>query len=142
MLPKKINLQVVTPQMLLVEESVDQVQLPGLNGELGILPGHAPLLTELGLGELSFKREGATRRLAVFEGYAEVLSDRVIVLAEVGEKAEDIDLERAKSAVGRAEKRLQTGDRDLDWTRAVSALQRALVRMQVAAKGGAYADHE
>ncbi len=140
MLPEFLQLEVVTPERQLVDDSASEVQLPGLNGYLGILPGHAPLVTELGVGELSYIKDGKTHYLTVIRGYAEVLPDRVIVLAEIGERAEEIDVDRARSARERAEKRLaSSGSTDVDWDRAVFALQRSLIRMQVAAKGGAVA---
>jgi len=138
MLPESIRLQVVTPERQLVSEVVQSVQLPGRKGYLGILPGHAPLITELGLGELVYRKGKDLHYLAVIHGYAEVLPDRVIVLAETAERAEEIDVERATRARERAEKWLASRDRpDTDWDRAIFALQRALVRLQVAAKGGA-----
>jgi len=138
-----IALQVVTPERMLVRESADSVQVPGRNGYLGILPGHAPLITELGYGELSYRKGKDTLHLTVMGGYAEVLPDRVIVLAEVAERAEEIDVDRARTAKERAERRMSpTGDRDVDWDRAMLALRRALIRLQVAAKGGAITAHE
>jgi F-type H+-transporting ATPase subunit epsilon len=140
MLPETINLQVVTPERQLVNEAVSGVQLPGRNGALGILPGHAPLMTELGVGELSFRTGRDTHYLAVVHGYAEVLGDRVVVLAEACERAEEVDVDRARSSKERAEKRLaKRDDADTDWDRAQFALQRALVRLQVASKAGAVA---
>jgi F-type H+-transporting ATPase subunit epsilon len=140
MIPQQIQLEVVTPERHLVREQVSEVQLPGRNGCLGILPGHAPLITELGVGELVYKKGKESFHLSVMHGYAEVLGDRVIMLAERAELAEEIDAERAQSARERAEKRLaHPGDSDVDWERAAFALQRALLRLQVAAKGGAAA---
>lgn len=142
-LPTKLTLNVVTPVRELVHEDVDEVQLPAKTGEIGVLPGHAPLLTELGLGEMRFKQDGRVQYLAIVDGFAEVLPDRVIVLAEVGERADDIDLERAKEALERAQKRLsQPGAAGIDWDRASVALARALMRMQVTQHGGALVDHE
>jgi len=140
MLVETIELQVVTPERQLVQESVQEIQLPGSNGYLGILPAHAPLITELGIGELSYRKGRDVFYLTVIHGYAEVLADRVIVLAEVAERAEEIDVDRAHAARERAQKRLAKPDSpDLDWDRAAFALQRALNRLQVAAKGGAVA---
>jgi F-type H+-transporting ATPase subunit epsilon len=136
-LPESIEFEVVTPERQLVHEQVDEIQLPAKRGYLGILPGHAPLITELGLGVLSYRKGGAFRHLSVVHGYAEVLPDRVIVLAELAERAEEIDVERATRARERAEKRLkEKADPDLDWERATFALQRALVRLQAASKAG------
>jgi len=135
LLPESLELQVVTPLRLLVQEWVDEVQVPGKNGYLGILPGHAPLLSELQLGELSYRQGNRWTYLIVFWGFVEVLPARVAVLAEIAERGEEIDVERAREARDRAEQRLQhPGDPDLDITRAQAALQRALVRLQVAGK--------
>jgi F-type H+-transporting ATPase subunit epsilon len=133
MLPEAIELIIVSPQRQLLREKVASVQLPGASGELGILPGHAPLITELGNGELSYKSSGggAPVVLAVLSGFAEVLPDRVTVLAETAERPEEIDVERAKEALARAEKRLASTDANVDWDRATVALQRALVRIKV-----------
>ncbi len=131
-LPEAIELIIVTPQRQLLREKVASVQLPGASGELGILPGHAPLITELGNGELSYKASGGEPVvLAVLSGFAEVLPDRVTVLAETAERPEEIDVDRAKQALERAEKRLASTDADVDWDRATVALQRALVRIKV-----------
>jgi F-type H+-transporting ATPase subunit epsilon len=135
MLPSALQLEIVTPERELVSESVDSAQLPGLDGELGILPGHAPLITELGLGLLTFRQGANTGHLAVLGGFAEVLPDRVSVLAEIAEHAEEIDVKRAEAARERAQKRLAAGGSDVDWNRAAVALQRALVRLQVASLG-------
>jgi F-type H+-transporting ATPase subunit epsilon len=136
MLPEAIELIVVTPERQLLRERVVEVQLPGADGYLGVLPGHAPLMTEIGIGELSFHdvagKESA--HLALVRGFAEVLPDRVTVLAETAERAEEIDLARAEAARARAEKRLASGDTNIDWDRASVALQRALIRIQVATK--------
>jgi F-type H+-transporting ATPase subunit epsilon len=131
-----IQLVIVTPKRQLLRESVGEVQLPGANGYLGVLPGHAPLMTELGIGELSYP--GALGKepvhLAIIWGFAEVLPDRVTVLAETAELAQEIDVARAEAARARAEKRLASGDTNIDWDRASVALQRALIRIQVAHK--------
>jgi F-type H+-transporting ATPase subunit epsilon len=133
MLPEAIELIIVTPQRQLLREKVASVQLPGASGELGILPGHAALITELGNGELSYRSSGGSEpvNLAVLSGFAEVLPDRVTVLAETAERPEEIDVQRAKEALARAEKRLASADPDVDWDRATVALQRALTRIQV-----------
>jgi F-type H+-transporting ATPase subunit epsilon len=137
LLPESLELQVVTPRRLLVQEWVDEVQVPGKNGYLGILPGHAPLLSELQLGELSYRQGNRWTYLIVFWGFVEVLPARVVVLAEIAERSEEIDVERAREARDRAQERLRhLDDPDLDITRAQAALQRALVRLQVAGKAG------
>jgi F-type H+-transporting ATPase subunit epsilon len=136
MLPEAIELIVVTPERQLLRETVVEVTIPGLDGELGILPGHAPLITELGIGELRY-RTAASRQpvlLAVLRGFAEVLPDRVTLLAETAERAEEIDLSRAEAAKARAEKRLVSNDTNIDWDRATVALQRAVIRIQIARK--------
>jgi F-type H+-transporting ATPase subunit epsilon len=136
MLPESIQLIVVTPERQLLRESVVEVSVPGLEGQLGILPGHAPLMTELGIGELSYRTSTSSQpiALAVVRGFAEVLPDRVTVLAETAERAEEIDLARAEEAKSRAEKRLAAGDPNIDWDRANIALQRSLIRLQIARK--------
>ena len=132
-----LQLLLVTPERRLVDEVVDELQLPGLEGYLGILAGHAALLTELGVGEMNYRRGNETHYATVIGGYAEVLPDRVTVLAEIAERAEEIDMDRARTARERAEKRLaKAGDPDTDWSRAAAALKRAVVRLQVAARGG------
>jgi len=136
MMPDAIELVIVTPEKQLLRGKVADIQMPGENGYLGILPGHAPLMTELGIGELSYHdvsgKESA--HVAIVRGFAEVLPDRVTVLAETAERAEEIDVQRAKDALARAEKRLATNDPNIDWDRANIALQRALIRIQVATK--------
>jgi F-type H+-transporting ATPase subunit epsilon len=136
MLPEAIELTVVTPERQLLRETVVEVTIPGLDGQLGILPGHAPLITELGIGELSYRTATSSvpTTLSVIRGFAEVLSDRVTVLAETAERAEEIDLARAEAALARAEKRLGSQDPNIDWDRATVALQRAIIRIQVARK--------
>jgi len=129
---KKLTLEVVTPERQVLHEQVDFVQLPGLNGYLGILPGHAPLLTELGSGELSFVKDGQTHYATAMNGFAEILGDRIILLAERSELAEEVDLGRARAAEERALKRLEEKRGELDFNRAQLALQRALIRIQVA----------
>jgi F-type H+-transporting ATPase subunit epsilon len=135
-----ISLHVVTPERQLLRETVDSLQLPGQKGYLGILPGHAPLITELGYGEMTYQKGKDLRHLTVMGGYAEVLADRVTVLAEVAERAEEIDVDRAREAKERAEKLLsKTGDPDVDWDAATLALRRSMIRLQTATKGGAVA---
>jgi len=136
MLPEEIELTLVTPERELLRETVVEVKIPGLEGQLGILPGHAPLMTELGIGELSYRTGTSSQpiSLCVVRGFAEVLPDRVTVLAETAERAEEIDLARAEAALARAEKRMASGDTNIDWDRATVALQRALIRIQIARK--------
>ena len=130
-----IQLVVVTPVRQLLSESVTEVQIPGADGYLGVLPGHAPLITELGIGELTYRTAGGQPGLlAVIRGFAEVLPDRVSVLAETAERAEEIDINRAKEALKRAQELIAKGGENVDWDRASAALQRALVRIQVVSK--------
>ena len=135
-MPDALQLVVVTPERQLLSERIVEVNLPGADGELGVLPGHAALITELGIGELRYRTAGGTMSepIAVIRGFAEVLADRVTVLAETAERAEEIDIERAKKALERAEKRIAEGPstQDIDWDRATASLQRALVRLKVA----------
>jgi F-type H+-transporting ATPase subunit epsilon len=139
MLPDSIELIIVTPERQLLRESVVEVTLPGAEGQLGVLPGHAPLITELGIGELSFETKGSSESVpvAVISGFAEIMGDRVTVLAETAERPEEIDISRAEEAKKRAEQRLAAAasDSNIDWGRAAIALQRSLIRIQVARKG-------
>jgi F-type H+-transporting ATPase subunit epsilon len=137
MLPETLELEVVTPERHVLQETAKLIELPAIGGYLGILPGHAPLITELGIGILSYTRGTETHYLSVVHGYAEVLPDRVIVLAEMAERAEEIDLGRAQAALERARERLAKAAAGMDWDRATFALERALIRVQVASKGGA-----
>jgi len=135
MLPDVIQLVIVTPERQMLKETVSEVTLPGADGYLGVLPGHAPLITEIGIGELTYRTTGGQAGLlAVIRGFAEVLPDRVSVLAETAELAGEIDLPRAQAALKRAEERIAKGGENLDWDRATLALQRALVRIQVVSK--------
>ncbi len=137
LLPESIELQVVTPERQMVREEVHEVQVPGRNGYLGILPGHAPLLSELQTGELSYRKGTRWSYLSIFWGFVEVLPGRVTILAETGERGEEIDVARARQAQKRSEERLQhVGDPKVDFNRAQVALQRALIRLQVAGKAG------
>ena len=137
MLPETLELEIVTPERHVLQETAKMIELPAIGGYLGILPGHAPLITELGIGILSYNRGTVTHYLTVVHGYAEVLPDRVIVLAEKAERAEEIDLGRAQAALERARERLAKPGADMDWDRATFALERALIRVQAASKGGA-----
>jgi len=136
-LPTQIQLEIVTPDRQVVHESVTAVTIPGKNGYLGILPGHAPLLSELKAGEVAYTSGEARHYLAVTWGFAEVLPDRVIVLAQAAERAEEIDRARAERALERAESRLKsTADLTVDIPRAQEAYQRALARLQAARRAG------
>jgi F-type H+-transporting ATPase subunit epsilon len=132
------TLEVLTPARQVVHEAVNEAQIPVLGGYIGVLPGHTPLLAEMGIGELSYHVGNRVVSCTAIGGFVEVLSDRVIVLADSAERAEDINIARAEAARDRAQKRLATAnDPNVDWKRAEESLARAQVRLQVAAKAGA-----
>ena len=130
-----LQLEIVTPERKVVEDRATEMQIPGKTGYLGILPGHAPLITELAVGEISYRKGAETHFLAVAWGFAEVLPDRVTILAETAERAEEIDVKRAEEAKQRAQERLQSGKTETDYGRAQTSLQRAETRLDVAEKG-------
>ena len=135
-LPTTLLLDIVTPDRALLSAQVDEVVVPGTEGELGILPGHTPLLSTLKVGELWYRTGQEKHHLSVAFGFVEILPDRVTVLAQVGERAQDIDIARAERAKQRAEERL-TGAiprDDFDIERARIALMKSLIRLQVAAR--------
>ena len=136
MLPEKLQLEIVTPVRAVLSEAVDELVLPGSEGYLGVRPGHAPLLTLLKVGSISIRKGKEQRLLAVSWGFVEVLPEKVAILAETAELAEEIDVERAKRAKERAETRLKSPAPDVDFRRAEMALEKALIRIQVASKGG------
>ena len=129
-----LALEVVTPERLVVREEVATVQVPAANGYLGVLPGHAPLLAELGTGSLSYETGGRRHYVAVQGGFLEVLQDRVRVLADAAERAEDIDVERAKAALKRAEEQVFKPSPDADPALALGAMARAQARVDAAAQ--------
>jgi F-type H+-transporting ATPase subunit epsilon len=131
-LPEKINLEIVTPEKHLFSGQVDSVTVPANTGYLGILPGHAPLLAELGIGEISFSADGETDYLFCSWGFLEVLPDRVVLLAQTAELASNIDIKRAEEAKVRAEEMLSSKDPDIDFQRAELALIRAIARLDAA----------
>ena len=133
-LPTHLTLELVTPDRSIVRESVDEMQIAGAEGYLGVLPGHTPLLTSLQLGELWFRQGGETSYVSVAFGFAEVLPDRVTILAQIAERAEDIDIERAQEAERRARDRLAKSATDIDFERARISLMKSLIRLQVASK--------
>ena len=126
------QLEIVTPAKLMVKDVAEEAQIPGLSGYLGILPGHAPLLTELGVGAITYKANGASHTLSLAWGFAEVLPDKVTILAEAAERPQEIDVERAQKAKDRAAERLKSNDPQVDYTRAEDALQRSETRLNVA----------
>ena len=131
-----LQLQIVTPDKLLVNEPADEVQIPGKAGDIGVLPGHAPLITELTIGEIAYKQGGKTEHLSVAWGFAEVLPDKVTILAQTAERAEEIDVKRATAAKNRAEEALKNPAPDLDYEATLNAIQRAEVRLKVALYAG------
>jgi F-type H+-transporting ATPase subunit epsilon len=127
------QLEIVTPEKKVVDTTAAEVQIPGKNGYLGILPGHAPLITELAVGEVTFHTGAAEeQRLAVAWGFAEVLPNKVTILAETAERPSEIDVERARKSKARAEERLTSGDPNVDVERSLNALQKAETRLEVA----------
>jgi len=138
-LPTKLTLEIVTPDRALLREEVDEVVVPGSEGEFGVLPGHTPLLSTLQIGELWYRQGQEKHYLAIAFGFVEVLPDRVTVLAQVGERAQEIDVQRAERAKQRAEQRLAQGQPhltqiDFDIERARIALMKSLLRLQVASR--------
>ena len=129
---ENFQIEIVTPDKMVVRDVAEEAQIPAKNGYLGILPGHAPLITELAIGAITFRSSGTTTHIAVAWGFAEVLPDKVTILAESAERAEDIDVARAQEAKQRAEERLRGGQTDVDYARALSALKRAESRLEVA----------
>ena len=128
-----IQLEIVTPDRLVVNTAAEEIQIPGKSGYLGVLPGHAPLITELSVGEISYRAGSDTKRLAVAWGFAEVLPHKVTILAETAERAEEIDIGRAQAARQRAEEEVGKAGPGGD-PEAQAALQRANARIEVASK--------
>ncbi|HSM84682.1 MAG TPA: F0F1 ATP synthase subunit epsilon [Candidatus Limnocylindrales bacterium] len=130
---ESIQIEIVTPERLVVNDTAEYIEIPGKGGYLGVLPGHAPLITELAVGEITYRRGAQTRRLSVAWGFAEVLPEKVTILAETAERADEIDVTRAQAAKQRAEEELRkagpTGD-----AAAQAALERATARLGVAGK--------
>jgi len=139
-----LTLEVVTPEREVVRESVTEVQVPGLSGYLGILPGHTPLLTELGIGPLTYKKGSTTSYVAIIGGLAEILPERVTVLAEAAERSEDIDAARARVDLAEAEKRLASGSADpkTDWDAVLKSVASARARLEAASHGERTATRE
>jgi len=129
-----IQLEIVTPDRMIVSDTAQEIQIPGKSGYLGILPGHAPLIIEIAVGEITYRSGNETKHIAVAWGFAEVLPEKVTILAETAERAADIDVARAQAAKERAEARLKQGGADLDYRREEDALKRAQTRIDVAAK--------
>jgi len=132
---EKMKLEIVTPYSKVVDTEVDEVTATGKLGEFGVLPGHAPFLTSLKIGELVYKNNGVVEHMALNWGYFEIKDDKIIVLVETAEVSEEIDLERAKAAFGRAEEALRRlSPEDKQHKIYEAALERAIIRMQVAGK--------
>lgn len=135
-LPTSIDLEIVTPDRLLVREQVEEVEIPGAEGYFGVLPGHTPLLAALAVGEMWYRKGQERTYLSIAFGFAEVLPDRVTILARLAEKAEEIDPERAEAARKRAEERLAHAKADIDYDRARVALMKAMTRLHVSSHLG------
>ena len=132
---EKLQLELVTPYRKVLSEEVDEISAPGAIGEFGLLPGHTPMLTTLKIGELSYKQGSENFHVAVNWGYVEVEGDKVTVLVETAEPADEIDLERAKEALGRAEEALKKlAPEEKDFKIMEAALERAMIRIQVAGR--------
>jgi F-type H+-transporting ATPase subunit epsilon len=129
-----IDLTIVTPERSVVREQIEELQVPGAAGYFGVLPGHAPLFSELKVGEVSYRQGNRWSFLAVAWGFVEVQPNQVRILAETAERAQEIDIDRATRAKQRAEERISKGGDAVDYNRALVALERALIRIQVATK--------
>jgi F-type H+-transporting ATPase subunit epsilon len=133
-LPTHVTLEIVTPDRSVVHEQVDEVEIPGDDGYFGVLPGHTPLLAMLHVGELWYRRGSEKVYVSIAFGFAEVLPDRVTVLAQLAEKADEIDIARAEAARRRAEELIAKPVPEMDYERARIALMKSLIRLQVATR--------
>jgi F-type H+-transporting ATPase subunit epsilon len=133
-IPSRIDLQIVTPDRLLAHEQVDEVQIPGSKGYFGVLPGHTPMLAALSVGELWYRQGQRKTYFSIALGFAEVLPDRVTILARLAERPEEIDVERAEAARKRAEERLAHHRTDVDYERVRISLMKSIVRLQVSSR--------
>ena len=131
----KLTLEVITPEKLVLRETVDEVILPGLNGELGILPDHTPMISQVKTGILAYRSGGEKKQMHVSGGFAEVLPDKVSVMADVAEKPDEIDLKRAQEARSKAEQLLGARGENADLQITQLKLERALIRIQLAQGG-------
>ena len=129
-----IDLTIVTPERAIVHEEVDELEIPGSDGYFGVLPGHAPLFSELKIGEVGYRKGDRWFFLAVAWGFVEVLPNHVRILAETAERAQEIDVDRAMRAKQRAEELMARGGDNVDYNRALISLERAIIRIQVARK--------
>jgi len=135
-IPDKLLLQVVSADRSLVNDTADEVEIPGAEGYFGVLPGHTPLLALLGTGELWYRQGSEFHYLAISNGFAEVQPGRVTILAQIAEHADEIDVARAEAAKRRAEERRAASPADMDFERARISLMKALIRLQVASRTG------
>ncbi|MEE8109529.1 MAG: F0F1 ATP synthase subunit epsilon [bacterium] len=133
-MPEKIRLEIVTPERVIVSADVDMVTAPGALGEFGVLPGHTPMLTTLGIGRVAYRREGETRELAVSWGYAEVGPEKVTILAETAEQVDEIDVDRAEAAKKEALEQMARRDEPVDLGNAMEAFEKATLRLRIAGK--------
>jgi len=133
-LPSHLQLQIVSADKSLVNETVDEVEIPGADGYFGVLPGHTPLLALLGAGEMWYRRGTDVHHLVIALGFAEVQPDAVTILAQIAERADEIDVARAEAAKRRAEERLSKPTMDMDFERARLSLLKSLIRLQVASR--------
>ena len=133
-IPRHLTLDIVTPDRPILHEEVDEVEIPGEEGYLGVLPGHTPLLAALQVGQLWYRKGEEKTYLSIAFGFVEILPDRVTILAQIGERADQIDQERAEAARKRAQDRLSKPMPEMDFERARIAMMKALVRLQVASR--------
>jgi F-type H+-transporting ATPase subunit epsilon len=131
-MPDTFQLEIVTPEKLVVKDNAEEAQIPAITGYIGVLPGHAPLITELGAGEISYRSGGQVHRFATAWGFAEVLPDKVTVLAETVERADEIDVARAKQALTQAEDALKEAQSEEEVTKDLGKVRRAQARIEVA----------
>ena len=131
-MPDSFQLEIVTPEKLVVRDNAEEAQIPGANGYIGVLPGHAPLITELGAGEISYRSGGQLHRYATAWGFAEVLPDRVTVLAETVEPADQIDVPRAQQSLAKAEDALRSAQTEEEVSNDLADVRRAQARIDVA----------
>lgn len=131
----KLNLEIITPERKVLSLQVEEVIVPGVDGELGVLPNHTPLISQLQTGVLTYRQGGEKRSVHVSGGFVEVLPDHVSVLSDVAERPEEIDPDRARRAREKAERRLASNGEDIDFRREELRLQRAMIRLQLASRG-------
>lgn len=133
-IPDHLTLEIVTPERSIAHGEVDEVVVPGVEGSFGVLPGHTPFLTTLSIGEIEYRRGDETSYVAVSFGFAEVLPDRVTILAQIAEASGEIDVTRAEEASKRAQERLDRPAVEMDYERVRLSLLKSLVRLQVATR--------